>query len=343
VALVVALLGSFEASAQRGRGLIPAGIFGLTPSMAVTSAGAGRAARREGWSFSLGPEPLGSESPEPVEPSPSSESLDGRPEDIAAESELGSTELSMELEDEALLESTRRSAAAQERCDAGDFDGAIALWSELLAEVSPTPEQAPRRASILLAIVDAHERAYVAERDPRRLRVAIELLDHYLGELAPTDDENRVAVEARRSALVQRLEAAATGSVNGGGDDAGPVPRGPDPQVQVRAARRWTVVGGALVGVGAGGVVLMGAGMGLGRRADEALTAAVNRSPTDPQRSGAIADAYADGLLANRLAYAGGIAGGLLLVGGSVALLRGRRLRLAPGPVALGLTLGGRF
>ncbi len=325
---MVALLGG-EASARSLVDAEPPGRSGSAPQGegAGSAEGPGSA---EGWG-----RPDGSESPDGSE---RSAILEGP---VGASPATESTELSSE--DEALLESTRRSAAAQVRCDAGDFDGAIALWSELLAEVSPTPEQAPRRASILLAIVDAHERAYVAERDPRRLRVAIELLDHYLGELAPTDDENRVAVEARRSALVLRLEAAATGPEGGGGDDAGPVRRGPDPQVLERAARRWTVLGGALVGVGAGGLAMMGAGMGLGRRADVALTEAVDRSPTDPQRSGAIEDAYADGLAANRLAYAGGIAGGLLLVGGSVALLRGRRLRLAPGPVALGLAVGGRF
>ncbi len=265
------------------------------------------------------------------------------PEPEGAELQGGARPVSVGDENAALLESTRRSAEAQARCDAGDFDGAIALWSELLREVSPTPEQAPRRASILLAIVDAHERAYVAELDPRRLRVAIELLDRYLGELAATDDENRVAVEARRDALALRLEAAATGPEGGGGDDTGPVERGPDPQVQERAARRWTALGGALLGVGVGGLALMGAGMGLGRRADAALADAVDLSPTDPQRSGAIDAAYADGVLANRLAYVGGVAGGLLIIGGSAALIRGRRLRISPGPVALGLSLSGRF
>ncbi|MCB9565703.1 MAG: hypothetical protein H6710_00485 [Myxococcales bacterium] len=129
--------------------------------------------------------------------------------------------------DAAAQELARRAAAeAQERCDAGDFDAAIGLWSTLLADVPRSPELAPLRVSFLLAIVDAHERAFESDRDPRRLRVAIELLDRYLGELDPSDDENRVAVEARRRALASRPEA------------SGAATSGPASTTPARGARR---------------------------------------------------------------------------------------------------------
>lgn len=247
-------------------------------------------------------------------------------------------------EDVAPLEITQRSVAAQARFDAGDFDGAITLWSELLEEVLRTPEQAPRRASFLLAIVDAHEQAYIAGGDPRRLRVATELLDRYLGELAPTDDENRVVVEARRASIARILEEVPSERESGGADDVGPIETPPDPRVRQLAARRWTIAGALLVGAGVGGAVLMVAGLGLGQRADATLEEALTTLPlTDPLREEAKRGALADGMRANRLAYAGGIIGGIALAGGLVALFRGRRLRLSRGPVALGARLRIRF
>jgi len=260
----------------------------------------------------------------------------------ASESEVAG-EADVDAQAEALAEIGQRSAAAQARCDAGDFDGAIRLWNELLAEVPRSSEQAPRRASFLLAIVDAHERAYLAEHDPQRLQVAVALLDHYLGELSPTDDENRVVVERRRAALRLRIDNLPAASETRGVDDAGPVAAPRDPAIQARRARRWTIAGGTLGGLGLASFALMGVGMGLGQGADVQLEEALGLSITDPDRESAKSAALAQGVRANGLAYAGGIVGGLLLVGGAVAIFRGRRLRLAPGPVALGVGLRGRF
>ncbi|MEZ4384369.1 MAG: hypothetical protein R3A79_23765 [Nannocystaceae bacterium] len=275
---------------------------------------------------------------DPDDAAPGSE---GAAVDEVASDEVASAEVAT---DAAVLEITQRSADAQARCDAGDYDGAIALWSELLAEVPRTAEQAPRRASFLLAIVDAHEWAYLADRDPRRLRVAIELIDRYLGELAPTDDENRVAVEARRQGLVARL-AASSGGVASGADDSGPRAPTPEPVDHRALGRRWVISGGVITAAGVGGLALMGMGMVLGRQADVDLTSALALPITDANREAARDAAVDDGVLANRLAYAGGILGGALIVSGAAAILRGRRLRLqaTPGPTALGVGLGGAF
>lgn len=250
----------------------------------------------------------------------------------------------LEATDEAAFSGiTQRSVAAQARFDAGDFDGAISLWSELLEEVLRTPEQAPRRASFLLAIVDAHEQAYIAGGDPRRLRVAIELLDRYLGELAPTDDENRVVVEARRASIARILEGIPSERESGAADDVGPMETPPDPRIRQLAALRWTIAGAVLIGTGVGGAGLMAAGMGLGVRADRVLEEALTASLVDPMREAAKREALASGVRANRLAYAGGIVGAIAVAGGLVALVRGRRLRLSRGPVALGAGVWGRF
>ncbi|MCB9565704.1 MAG: hypothetical protein H6710_00490 [Myxococcales bacterium] len=81
----------------------------------------------------------------------------------------------------------------------------------------------------------------------------------------------------------------------------------------------------------------------LGRQADDDLSAAIARSIADPGRDAAIDAALADGLRANRIAYAGGIIGGALVVGGIAALLQGARLRARAVPTAGGVGLAWRF
>jgi hypothetical protein len=105
------------------------------------------------------------------------------------------------------------------------------------------------------------------------------------------------------------------------------------------------IAGGVVTTVGVGGLAMMGMGMVLGRQADVDLDSAVALPITDPNREVAKAAAIDDGVLANRLAYSGGILGGALVVAGVTALVRGRRLRIqpAPGPTALGLGIGGSF
>ncbi|MEZ4449789.1 MAG: hypothetical protein R3B09_09925 [Nannocystaceae bacterium] len=261
--------------------------------------------------------------------------------DPAGEPTLGPVDGEDAEVDIVAMEVGRRTAEAQALADAGDYDGAIALWSHLMTTIPRTAAYAPRRASLLLAIVDAHERAYAAEHDPSRLRVAIDLLDRYLGELDPTDDENRIAVEGRRRALAARLDLAVAGAAEEPPPRRGPDEvAGPDPRV---AGRRWTIAGGSLLGAGVLGFAVMGMGMILGELADRDLGKARDLSIFDPNKQSAVEAATEAGYRANDLAYAGGVVGGVLTIVGAVAVIRGRRLRLSGGPTALGIGVVGRF
>jgi len=244
-------------------------------------------------------------------------------------------------EDPSALERAAAAAqAAQERYDAGDFDAAISLWSEVLMGLPRTAAQAPRRASLVLAIAGALERAYLDQRDPMRLRAALDLLDAYLGDLDPADDENRGMVEERRRALAARLaleEEAAP--VEAGGDDRGP--RGAPEGVYAPEApgRRWVITGGSLMSLGAGGLVMMGVGMALGEQADRDVARAVARSVVELGRAEAIAGARARGVEGNRLAWSGALIGGALMVAGALVMAQGRRLRVQARARAGGLAI----
>ncbi len=234
--------------------------------------------------------------------------------------------------------------AAQAAFDAGDYDGAIGRWSALLDQVPRTAAYAAQRASLLLAIVGAHERAFAEQRDPMRLRAAIDLLDAYLGDLDPQDDENRVAVEGRRRALAAQLEAVDDTTVAGAGDDDVGPRRGVDEAVETRRrARRLDVAGGVTTALGGAGLVLLGVGLVLGDRANDDLARALASGYADPERSQRIRDALADGNRADDLALGAGVVGGALLVTGLGLLAAGRRLRPAPAPTALGLGLAASF
>lgn len=233
--------------------------------------------------------------------------------------------------------------AAQERYDAGDFDAAITLWSGLLEGLPRTAAQAPRRASLVLAIAEALERAYIDQRDPMRLRAALDLLDSYLGDLDPADDENREMVEERRRALAERLALEDSRPVDAVGDD-----RGPRAPPEVRAdpeapARRWVLAGGSLMSLGVGGLVAMSVGLALGEQADLDLTEAVARPLVEPGRAAAIAAARERGASGNRLAWTGAAVGGALLAAGALVTVHGRRLRVQVRASARGVALIGAF
>lgn len=221
--------------------------------------------------------------------------------------------------------------AAQRRFELGDVGGAIDLWQRALAAVPVTQASAHRRAGLTLAIAAAHVQLAVGAAAQSHLQAALDVLDAHLAALDPTDDENRVAVEQRRGEVAARL-AALRRLGRAPARDPAPLP----------ADRRLQIGGGALLGLGVGGLALLAAGLGLGERADRELAAAVERPGDDPEREGAVADARTRGLRSNQLAVAGGVLGGALLVVGVALLIagragrpaRGRRLALAASGVA---------
>jgi hypothetical protein len=207
-------------------------------------------------------------------------------------------------------------AEGQAHRDAGDLDGAIDRWQRALAVLPVTQATAHRRAGLVLAIAAAHAGLYDRGGDVKELRAALEVLDGYLAGLDPTDDENRVAVEARRAALADRL-------AQDRGRPDGDAPVAIDSGSPTAPDRRLWLAGGTVVGLGVLGAVTLGLGLGLGARADRALQAAVALPGDDPQRDAAKAAALARGQQANDAALAGGVIGGVLLATGVALLIAG--------------------
>jgi len=227
-------------------------------------------------------------------------------------------------------QATRWTAEGQSRRTAGDLDGAIAAWQRAIAALPVTQATAHRRAGLALAIATAH--ADAARARPERLLQAIAVLDAYLAGLDPTDDENRVAVEQRRAELASRLAPTPAVTVDGQPEPA-PAPRD----------RRLLVAGGVGLGLGAVGLSVLGAGLIVGSGADRDLVAAVALPGDDPRRASQVTSATGRGLTANRLAIAGGIVGGVLLLAGVALTIAGvvrrppRRAALVPRFTASGL------
>ena len=216
-------------------------------------------------------------------------------------------------------EATRWTAEGQRRRTAGDLDGAIDAWHRATGALPVTQATAHRRAGLALAIATAH--AETAR--PERLQRAIAVLDAYLADLDPTDDENRGAVEQRRAELAARLGPTATVMTT----------TAPEPP---RRDRRLILAGGVGLGLGAAGMTILAAGLLAGARADRELAAAVELPGDDPRREPDKDAAWARGLRANRAAIAGGVLGGVLVIAGLALTIVGvvrpapRRARLTP-------------
>jgi hypothetical protein len=217
------------------------------------------------------------------------------------------------------------SAAAQVRLDAGDREGAIALWRQAFEALPGGYGYAPRRATAALALAAAEEAAFRETGEPGRLHAAIEALDAYLGGLDPTDDENRAGVEGRRAELYARYHRASA-------------PQGPPPPPRAETGRRGLDrrAGLAAAGLGSGavvaGVVALAGGLA-GRGADGDLARVTARpcagkDPLDPCGSDSAreekkAELVTEGLRANRMAMVGGILAGALLTASVAALIAG--------------------
>ena len=205
---------------------------------------------------------------------------------------------------------TRWTAEGQRRRGVGDLDGAIAAWQQAIAALPVTQATAHRRAGLALAIATAHAEA--ARARPERLVQALAVLDAYLAGLDPTDDENRVAVEQRRAELAARLAPVAAAA-------AAPAPVSP------RSDRRLLLAGGVGLGLGVVGLGVLGGGLLAGTRADRDLATAVELPGDDPGRESQKDAAAARGIQANRLAIAGGVVGGVLVLAGVALMIAGVR------------------
>jgi len=258
-------------------------------------------------------------------------------------------------------------AEAERRLAAGDPDGAIALYEGALEQIPPDPGYAPTRAQVLLTIVEAHEAAFARDGDLERLKRAKRLLDRYLGPLELLDEQGRAAAEERRVRLIDaitaveeklRAEQAARAAAE----------RRERAASARRKGRAFSTSGAVLTSFGAAGLVLMSAGLGLGRATDgqiDALKANKLAQGDDwslpclddacrEARRGELDPLLARGNASNALVIAGAVTGGALLTTGVTLLVLGRKktreakaLEITPapavGPTSFGLVLRGRF
>lgn len=256
-------------------------------------------------------------------------------------------------------------AEAERRLAAGDPDGAIVRYEATLAQIPAEPGYAPFRAEVLLTIVEALEAGFARDGDLERLRRAKQLLDSYLGPLELLDEQGRAAAEERRILVINaittveekvRAEEAARAAAS----------RRERAAAARRRGRALTRSGAVLVGGGAVGLALMGAGFGLGRSSDARIadvkaTKAAEGDDWDmpcvddacrTARRDALAPLLARGNTGNALVIAGAALGGTLLTAGVVLLARGRKHRrdarqfeLTPTAdrTGVGLVLTGRF
>ncbi|MCA9693454.1 MAG: hypothetical protein KC636_27915 [Myxococcales bacterium] len=276
-------------------------------------------------------------------------------EDARASADAG--ELALSDEDAALLKRQERVGALMERgrahLDAGELHEAISRWREAYALVPEPPGFAHQRAVIVLAIVGVYERLHERDGELGPLRAASGLIDDYLGDVAPSDVENRATVEAARrrvAAQLREAEAQARALRSNRGGQRGKARD--DAATRSPRSRRLLIAGGVTMGAGVlAGLGLMGLGVGLGSAADrKGAEIDVNASLELAERDALLREQFDAGVRANRLAIAGGVIAGLAFATGVSLILvsaapRVRALSLSPPARGRGLVLSlrGRF
>ena len=203
-------------------------------------------------------------------------------------------------------------------------------------------------ADLTYNVMRAQRAAYDIDRDIQRLRTAKHLLDRSIGiyEAAQADASTLEDLRKEREELAAQIEAAESEAA--AGDDT-PPPKQEQPVTDApgaRPGRPLIIAGSVAAGLGVAGLGTMGAGMAMGNSSEATLS-------EDGLELEAQRDAIDRGLFANKLALAGGIAGGVLGATGAVLIVLGLKknrsaqdahLQLAPMlGQRVGLQLGGRF
>lgn len=262
----------------------------------------------------------------------------------------------------AMYEAKLKFTAAEERLTAGDHDGAVELLEQGLAALPEDPGYAPTRAEVLLQIVDVHEAAFTDDGDLDRLRRAKELLDHYLGPLELLDEQGRADAEERRVRLIEKIvgvenrlraEAAAREAAA----------RRARAERLRRQGKTLRITGAASMAVGIAGLAAMGAGLGIGRAADNEITAIKEENGWSERCTDAACQEMRRELLdplvkrgnaGNIMAIVGGSAGAVLCATGLATLIIARKrirqakqLEVTPSLSFLrghiGISINGRF
>lgn len=263
---------------------------------------------------------------------------------------------------------------AQTRFETADYAGAIELWTQAYAALPNEAAYDKRRNVLAYQIAQACVEAY--ELDPQLvyLRKAERLFDNYLKTISAKDttttakvqgtlDELRAKIadaEAREAAEKKAATEAAEGRDDGEAEarlaaEKASASREAEArraagEREAKRSRRLTIAGGALTGAGAIALGVMAFGLARGARVDRDGEAAKADGVTDPT---VYRDLLDQGTVANTLAIATAVAGGVLVVtgigligAGAAGQQRARReLGLAPTWLrgGAGLVLQGRF
>jgi tetratricopeptide (TPR) repeat protein len=249
--------------------------------------------------------------------------------------------------------------------DTANYAAAIELWTEAYTTLPDTPDNARVKAVLIYNIASAREKAFEIDRDVTQLRQARVLLQSYADAIPQLYGETEEGLEesekvyARIASLDESIAAAEVQTdvpaptvadpveqptaVEPPEEGLAPLTPAPDP-----ASRKMLWAGGTLVGLGGVSLGVMIAGLVIGDAANDIDDFAPHESDEDLEARRIQFDRGRQG---NVMAIAGGVLGGIFVVGGSVLIAVGRargtrgnaQLRPVVSPTFAGMSLRGRF
>ena len=210
--------------------------------------------------------------------------------------------------------------------EAAEYGRAIEVWFEALSLVPRTYENRKIRAELIYNIATAQEKSYDIGKDIENLRRARRSLERFLAEIDkiyPEDEaaSERAGVQERIARLDGRIAAAEEEARRLELEKAERMRPKFDPVVDAREHRRnraLLATGGVLTGLGVAGLAVMGAGLGVGKRASADLAGLESSSELAHRR-----DVQRRGRLGNTLALSGVVVGGAALLIGVPMLIAG--------------------
>lgn len=266
--------------------------------------------------------------------------------------------------------------SAQARYETADFAGAIELWTQAYDLLPDAPEYIAQRSVLAFQIAQACVEAHAIDPKIAYLKKADVLFSGYLQSVDPQDTETVADIQGRLADIrakiaehdrleAERLERERQDAA--AKQAAAEAARQPDPAIErarqaelaarreaaerdAKKGKQLAIAGGVTLGLGASMLAVMAVGLGRGAKIDDqGDTAAAMQNPDADE----LQDLLGKGLVANRLAIAGGVLGGVLTVTGAalvgVGITKKRRaqknLAFAPSwlPGGAGLLVTGRF
>lgn len=252
---------------------------------------------------------------------------------------------------------------ATEKYNIARYDEAAELWSSAYVKLPAGSDYDGARSLLAYQISDAYKELFKVSGDVGALHRAAQLMESYISTLDDSDaevkaeavaelerlntqiEEEEHAREIERSKLVREMEE----KLKETPPEQPAQPPAPPGPVEDRAAKPLQIAGGVTLGVGLGLLGAMAYGLARGEEIDRQGAELLDGG--EDLNSTRFSDLDAQGLRANTLAVATGIAGGVLSVTGAILLtvgtVRRGRTKLSAGPAAgpgiRGLSLRVRF